>query len=161
MIDTFNDASSRTGHGKGNVDNLEKLMRTADIFEKQYYRYEPTYNESRYNARPTPVRRSDARPKERYPSERRRRSYTPDPGHSPYIYTPRPSAPIQSTFRRTASNDSMHSAPDYEEVSRRRRHSRALSHSREREPIARRSGEFSPGNWYSHGSFDYTGYVSP
>ncbi|KAF2111135.1 hypothetical protein BDV96DRAFT_499788 [Lophiotrema nucula] len=71
------------------------------------------------------------------------------------MYTPRRSNPIKSTgittppnFRRTSSQDSMHSAPDIQEVEKRRRYSRALSRSQERAPIARRSGEFSRRNSY-------------
>ncbi|KAH7400986.1 hypothetical protein DE146DRAFT_677647 [Phaeosphaeria sp. MPI-PUGE-AT-0046c] len=55
-------------------------------------------------------------------------------------HTPLKSVPIKATdtpgYRRTASTDSIHSAPDYQEVNRRRRNSRALSGSRERVPIA-------------------------
>ncbi|KAH7085259.1 hypothetical protein BKA63DRAFT_499273 [Paraphoma chrysanthemicola] len=126
MIDSFNDASSRKEHGKNYVESLEKLMRTENK------------SEPHRAVRPEPIRRSSAH----YQSGQYR-TYDPTPSNSPYNYTPRRSAPIQSPFRRTASNDSIHSAPDYEEVDRRRRNSRALSHSREREPIARRSGELS------------------
>jgi hypothetical protein len=62
---------------------------------------------------------------------------------SPVIYTPRSSAPLSPpSLQRTGSRGSTHSAPDIHEVDRRRRHSRTLSHSRERPAIARSSGEF-------------------
>jgi hypothetical protein len=62
---------------------------------------------------------------------------------SPVIYTPRSSAPLSPpSLQRTGSRGSTHSAPDIHEVDRRRRHSRTLSHSQERQAIARSSGEF-------------------
>jgi hypothetical protein len=87
------------------------------------------------------TRTKEERPLRRTRSRQERRDIYPEPLRS--TYTPRKSAPLPPTnLRRTGSLDSVHSAPDIHEVDRRRRNSRTLSHSRERQPIARSSGEF-------------------
>ncbi|KAH4194133.1 hypothetical protein HBI44_148440 [Parastagonospora nodorum] len=75
------------------------------------------------------------------------------------------SAPIHSTMlptiQHTASNDSMQSAPAYDEVERRRKKSRTLSASWERKPIARQSEEYSSGHKFRRGSLESTDRASP
>ena len=145
MMDTFKDTQKKGG-------------RKATEYEKAAKKY--IEKSKRYEGRPPlhpppagRVRHSDARPRDR--EERWERASRSDEDYSRATYTPRRSTPIKSTgtttppsFRRTASYDSVRSAPDVQEVDRRRRNSRALSRSQEREPIARKSREFSRRNSY-------------
>ncbi|KAI9689748.1 MAG: hypothetical protein M1822_009630 [Bathelium mastoideum] len=146
MMDAFKDTQKKGG-------------RKATEYEKAAKEYleRSKRDEGRPHPPPERPRRSDSRARDRE-EERDRAPRSPYDWYTTYsrpTYTPRKSTPIKSTgtttppsFQRTASYESVRSAPDVREVDKRRRNSQALSRSREREPIARKSGELSRRNSY-------------
>lgn len=153
MLDAFNDARSKgLTHQAATDAEIRSLERNRKETERQR-----RYAERKRFPSPDRVRRSEAKPNARHyytSGADGRKIYVSQDDSTDYEggrYSPRRSDPLARpaygpSYRRTASTDSLHSAPNYHEVDRRRRNSRALSGSRERVPIARQSGEFSRWN---------------